>query len=115
MKEQNYSRTTDKGWNAMQDLLDREMPTPARRRRLLWWWVVLLLLPLTALVMWYRGSAHFVDPAQPGSDSSTSTSMALQSDRVGPKEQSPEQKSNTTSKIAGHSFENKHLPAYIAL
>ena len=38
-------RTTDKGWAAMRQLLDREMPVK-NQRRIIWWWAGLLLLPL---------------------------------------------------------------------
>lgn len=38
-------KTTDKGWAAMRQLLDREMPVK-NQRRIIWWWLGLLLLPL---------------------------------------------------------------------
>jgi hypothetical protein len=46
---------TDKGWDAMRALLDRELPEePAHRRRPVWWWWLggLLLLPLVAGAGW---------------------------------------------------------------
>lgn len=44
-------RTTDKGWAAMRQLLDRELPVK-NQRRFIWWWVGLLLLPLAGYGGW---------------------------------------------------------------
>ena len=44
-------RTTDKGWAAMRQLLDREMPVKSQRR-IIWWWLGLLLLPLAGYGGW---------------------------------------------------------------
>ncbi|MFN0217144.1 MAG: hypothetical protein ACKVT2_23040 [Saprospiraceae bacterium] len=41
----------DKGWTAMQKLLDREMPQD-RRPKFAWWWIGLLLLPIVGYGSW---------------------------------------------------------------
>jgi hypothetical protein len=46
------NNTVDRGWNAMQQMLDREMPVK-KRRRAVWWWLSLLLLPLAILAGWW--------------------------------------------------------------
>ncbi|MFN0214940.1 MAG: hypothetical protein ACKVT2_11855 [Saprospiraceae bacterium] len=45
------NKITDKGWAAMRELLDREMPEK-RRRRFVWWWIGLLLLPFAGYGSW---------------------------------------------------------------
>jgi len=59
--------TTDKGWEAMQQLLDREMPVKPTRRRLVggWWW--LLLLPLAGYSTWEWMKYASILPAQSAS------------------------------------------------
>ncbi|HAD13858.1 MAG TPA: hypothetical protein DCF33_15635, partial [Saprospirales bacterium] len=47
------NNTVDRGWNAMQQMLDREMPVK-KRRRAAWWWLSLLLLPLAILAGWWH-------------------------------------------------------------
>jgi hypothetical protein len=47
------NKTTDKGWAAMRQLLDREMPEKHNHRRIVWWWLSLLLLPAAGLGAWY--------------------------------------------------------------
>lgn len=44
-------KTTDKGWAAMREMLDREMPE-RQRRGIVWWWLALLLLPLAGYGSW---------------------------------------------------------------
>ncbi len=52
MREQKQN-TTDRGWEAMQRILDREMPRRRRRRVAVWWWLTgLLLLPLLGIAGW---------------------------------------------------------------
>lgn len=46
------TKITDKGWAAMRELLDREMPEK-RRRRFGWWWLALLLLPIAGYGSWH--------------------------------------------------------------
>lgn len=53
MKEEIQNQTLDKGWKAMSELLDREMPVERRKRRFIWWWFLLLLMPIAALGGWY--------------------------------------------------------------
>jgi hypothetical protein len=51
------NKLTDKGWQAMREVLDREMPVQRRRRPVFWWWLgVLLLFPLllTGGWLWYN-------------------------------------------------------------
>lgn len=52
--EWNTEELTDRAWEQMSALLDREMPVrPKRRRRAAWWWVLLLaLLPLALFLLW---------------------------------------------------------------
>lgn len=45
-------KVTDKGWNAMQEILDREMPTERPRRRIWILWFLALLLPAAGLLLW---------------------------------------------------------------
>jgi len=45
------NHTTDKGWAAMREMLDREMPQQPQHR-LLWWWFALVLLPLAVFGTW---------------------------------------------------------------
>ncbi len=45
-------KVTDKGWNAMQEILDREMPTERPRRRIWMLWFLALLLPAAGLLLW---------------------------------------------------------------
>ncbi|HLP93568.1 MAG TPA: hypothetical protein VK168_06005 [Saprospiraceae bacterium] len=44
--------SVDKGWVAMQQMLDREMPVK-KRRRAAWWWLGLLLIPVASLAGWW--------------------------------------------------------------
>ncbi|MEQ1744611.1 MAG: outer membrane beta-barrel protein [Saprospiraceae bacterium] len=43
---------TDKGWKAMSEILDREMPVERPRRRALVFWLLVLLLPLAGALAW---------------------------------------------------------------
>lgn len=52
MTEDFNKESTDKGWAAMRQLLDQEMPVEQKRRGIFWWWFVLLLLPITAFGGW---------------------------------------------------------------
>jgi hypothetical protein len=45
-------KIVDKGWAAMRQTLDREMPEK-RRRRIVWWWLALLLLPVAGFGGWW--------------------------------------------------------------
>jgi len=49
MREDQDKKLADKGWQSMQQLLDREMPVEQKRRPFIWWWFGLLLLPLAIL------------------------------------------------------------------
>lgn len=49
MREEQDKKLADKGWQSMQQLLDRDMPTDRKRRPVAWWWLGLLLLPLAIL------------------------------------------------------------------
>ncbi len=51
MREQKQYNT-DRGWAAMQQILDREMPR-RRRRRIAGWWFAGLLLPVLGIAGWY--------------------------------------------------------------
>ncbi len=64
MKNEFDNNLTDKGWQSMRRLLDRDMPEQRRRRRFAWWWFALLLLPLVGAGGWWllRDSKP-VDPA----------------------------------------------------
>lgn len=53
MKNEFDKNLTDKGWQAMRHLLDREMPEQRRRRRFAWWLGTLLLLPLAGAGGWW--------------------------------------------------------------
>lgn len=54
MKNDIDNKLTDKGWQAMREVLDREMPVQRRRRPVFWWWLgVLLLLPLLLTGGWH--------------------------------------------------------------
>ncbi|MBL7808810.1 MAG: outer membrane beta-barrel protein, partial [Saprospiraceae bacterium] len=46
------NNAVDKGWSAMQQKLDLEMPVK-KRRRAFWWWMSLLLLPVATLAGWW--------------------------------------------------------------
>ncbi len=52
MKNEFDNNLTDKGWQSMRRLLDRDMPQ-RRRRRFAWWWFALLLLPLVGAGGWW--------------------------------------------------------------
>jgi len=58
-------KSTDKGWQAMRELLDREMPTEEKRRRFLWWWL-LLLIPFASYggYLWWGSHGPVAPPAQ---------------------------------------------------
>lgn len=60
MIEEQDKKLADKGWQSMQELLDREMPVERKRRPFGWWWLGLLLLPLAIL-----GSRTWWQPASP--------------------------------------------------
>jgi hypothetical protein len=45
-------KIVDKGWVAMRQTLDREMPE-RRRRRIVWWWFGLLLIPVAGFGGWW--------------------------------------------------------------
>jgi hypothetical protein len=44
-------KSTDRGWAAMRQMLDREMPVK-HRRRFGWWWLTLLTLPIAVYGGW---------------------------------------------------------------
>jgi hypothetical protein len=60
MKNEFDKKLTDKGWQSMRRLLDREMPEQRRRRRFAWWPLALLLLPLAGAGGWW-----FFQPSKP--------------------------------------------------
>lgn len=49
MREDLDKKLADKGWQSMQQLLDRDMPTDRKRRPIVWWWLGMLMLPLAIL------------------------------------------------------------------
>jgi len=53
MKNEFDNNLTDKGWQSMRRLLDREMPEQRRRRRFAWWPLALLLLPAAGVGGWW--------------------------------------------------------------
>ncbi len=53
MKNEFDNKLTDKGWQSMLHLLDREMPEQRRRRRFAWWLFALFLLPLAGAGGWW--------------------------------------------------------------
>ncbi len=53
MKNEFDNNLTDKGWQTMNRLLEREMPEQRRRRRFAWWLLALLLLPLVSAGGWW--------------------------------------------------------------
>jgi hypothetical protein len=65
------AQLADRGWQAMQAALDREMPEERKRRRLVWWWfAALLLLPLLSwggYALWQGSGTQPLapTPAQP--------------------------------------------------
>jgi hypothetical protein len=56
-------KVTDKGWKAMQEILDREMPTERPRRRIWILWFLALLLPAAGLLLWLNPAEK--TPASP--------------------------------------------------
>lgn len=46
MREEKDTKLADRGWQSMQQMLDREMPAERKRRPVAWWWFGLLLLPM---------------------------------------------------------------------
>ncbi|MBV6438545.1 MAG: hypothetical protein EPGJADBJ_00169 [Saprospiraceae bacterium] len=52
MKNEFDNKVTEKGWQSMRRLLDREMPEQ-RRRRFVWWPLALFLLPLAVAGGWW--------------------------------------------------------------
>ncbi len=50
----NDKHLADKGWRAMEALLDEHMPTPRRRRRVVAWWWLLLIGGSLAVSIWWR-------------------------------------------------------------
>ena len=66
MIEDQDKKLADKGWQSMQELLDREMPAEQKRRPFVWWWFGLLLLPLAILgsrVWWQSDPGLPTEPA----------------------------------------------------
>jgi hypothetical protein len=63
MNEEIQNKTTDKGWTAMRELLDQEMPTEPKRRRFLWWWLAILLIPIAAEA-WHAWSVYSSNPSK---------------------------------------------------
>ena len=51
------NKITDKGWEKMRVMLDREMPEKARRI-FAWWWFLILLIPVTGFGGWKWASAR---------------------------------------------------------
>ena len=49
-REVQDKKLADKGWQSMQQTLDREMPVERKRRPVAWWWLGMLLLPLAIWV-----------------------------------------------------------------
>lgn len=60
-------KTTDKGWKAMREILDREMPVEQPRRRVWLLWLLALLLPAAGFFFWPKSKS-----AQPIAPVSTS-------------------------------------------
>lgn len=60
MIEDQDKKLAEKGWQSMQQLLDREMPVEQKRRPFIWWWFGLLLLPLAILGSraWWQSEAN---------------------------------------------------------
>ncbi|MFN0013409.1 MAG: outer membrane beta-barrel protein [Saprospiraceae bacterium] len=52
MNKKSYN-VTDKGWKAMSEILDQEMPVERPRRRVLVFWLLFWLLPLAAVIAWF--------------------------------------------------------------
>lgn len=68
MKNDVDNKLTDKGWQSMRVLLNRDMPEQRRRRPFVWWWAAaLLLLPLAGAGGWwfYRQSKGIETPPRP--------------------------------------------------
>lgn len=66
MIEDQDKKLADKGWQSMQELLEREMPAEQKRRPFVWWWFGLLLLPLAILgsrVWWQSDPGLPTEPA----------------------------------------------------
>lgn len=65
MREEQEKKLADKGWQSMQQVLDREMPAERKRRPFVWWWTGLLLLPLAiwgGQAIWRSGTTPSVAP-----------------------------------------------------
>ena len=54
MNQNNQKDLENKGWEAMLQSLDREMPTQKKRRGLLWLWLPLSILALGGGVWWVK-------------------------------------------------------------
>lgn len=66
MRDEQEKKIADKGWQSMQQLLNRDLPTERKRRPIAWWWFGLLLLPFAILggkAWWQSDSAQHVAPA----------------------------------------------------
>lgn len=126
LKEKN----TDKGWSAMRDILDREMPTEPKHRRFIGWWFAGLLIPFVGFGCWYywntalqptRPDKKSVDaPISPFSAVESQSSSLQNHVNSGPNnglnktlETTLHLRVNTTERLAKNSFQQtlaaKHL------
>ncbi len=65
MREEQDKKLADRGWQSMQQLLDRDMPAERKRRPIAWWWLGLLLLPLAILGSRAWWQTESMQPAEP--------------------------------------------------
>ncbi len=89
--------TVDKGWVAMQQMLDREMPVK-KRRRAAWWWFGLLLIPVASLAGWWYML-----------EKNNTVSVPLTSQPITQNHQTP---SSTASTALESSTNNRSNPVY---
>lgn len=64
MKQDNYNfdqKITDRGWQAMRQSLDRELPEKRKRRGFVWWWTTAAALLLAGGFWYFR--THLTAPA----------------------------------------------------
>ena len=64
MREEKDKNLADKGWQSMQQILDREMPAERKRRPVAWWWWGTALLLLLPMLIWGSRSWRNSTPVQ---------------------------------------------------